>query len=199
MAVYRFRITFEEYDEVYRDIELKSTQTFEQFHSCIQSSINFDASKPASFYMSNDHWKKGQEITMDDIAAASDHKKLSMKEARMCDFIADPHQKIYYVFDQPSQWTFYIELIKILPDGDSSKKYPVCVKYFGDAPKQYLKTDALKNEAEAELLDDELLEDVLEDEVNDDDDNIEEEFSEEVDEDEYDNIEEESEEEPEND
>ena len=63
MAVYRFRVSFEEFDEVHRDIEIKSIQTFEQFHYAIQEAIGFDASKPASFFMSNDNWKKGQEIT----------------------------------------------------------------------------------------------------------------------------------------
>ena len=43
MAVYRFRITFENFEEVYREIEIKSDQTFEDLHFAIQSSIGFDA------------------------------------------------------------------------------------------------------------------------------------------------------------
>ena len=55
MAIYRFRISFEEFDDIHRDIEIKSIQSFEQLHLAIQESIGFDASKPASFYMSNDN------------------------------------------------------------------------------------------------------------------------------------------------
>ena len=62
-TVYRFRVTFEDYDEVTRDIEIKSTQFFSDLHACIQSSIGFDNLKPSSFYMSNDNWIKGQEIS----------------------------------------------------------------------------------------------------------------------------------------
>ena len=62
-VVYRFRVTFEDYDEVSRDIEIKSTLTFLDLHQTIQTSIGFDNSKPASFYMSNDNWIKGQEIS----------------------------------------------------------------------------------------------------------------------------------------
>lgn len=203
MAVYRFRISFEEYDEVYRDIEIRSVHNFEQFHLAIQQAIGFDATKPASFFMSNDLWKKGQEI----IFAAENNTpgKALMKNSRLCDFIADPHQKIYYVFDQPSQWTFFIELIKILPDGDPGKVYPVCVKVNGEAPKQYLKVEPPKGVPDPEFMDDEMFNEILLDEEEGEPEDGETEtvaeegagFGESVDEEEYDNIEETSEDEPE--
>ena len=96
MAIYRFRISFEEFDDVHRDIEILSLQTFEQFHLAIQEAIGFDASRQASFFMSNDNWKKGQEIATE-ITDKNTPDAMLMKESRMCDFIADPHQKIYYV------------------------------------------------------------------------------------------------------
>lgn len=200
MAIYRFRISFEEYDDIYRDIEIRSVQSFEQLHLAIQEAIGFDASKPASFYMSNDLWKKGQEIVFQKTEKTSGEAKL-MEKSRLCDFIADPHQKIYYVFDQPSQWTFFIELFKILPEMESTKKYPVCVKFHGDAPKQYMVVEAPKGVLDPEFMDDELFGDIVPDEGTDDADEgddspaIAAEFSEEVDEEEYDNIEESSEEE----
>lgn len=201
MAIYRFRITFEEYDDVYRDIEVRSVQSFEQLHIAIQEAIGFDASKSATFYMSNDYWKKGQEIASQKPSGNGSANVKLMKDCRLCDFIADPHQKIYYVFDQPSQWTFFIELFKILPENESIKKYPVCVKVHGDAPKQYVVVEAPKGVLDPEFMDDELFNDiVLEEESEESEDGVESEvikaeFSEEVDEEEYDNIEESSEEE----
>ncbi len=32
MAVYKFRVSFEDYDDIHRDIEIKSNQTFADFH-----------------------------------------------------------------------------------------------------------------------------------------------------------------------
>ena len=64
MAIYRFRVTYEDHEDVYRDIEIKSIQTFEDLHHAIQEAIGFDKSKPASFYMSDDYWRKDQEITL---------------------------------------------------------------------------------------------------------------------------------------
>jgi hypothetical protein len=146
-AVYRFRVTFEDYDDVYRDIEIKSKQTFEDLHKIIQKSINFDSSQLASFYMSDDNWGKGQEITlmdmsepdMDDEDERPGNKKpapITMKDARLADFILDPHQKIYYVFDFMAMWTFYVELIKIIPGPDNGE-YPRVVRSVHEAPKQY--------------------------------------------------------------
>lgn len=195
MAIYRFRISFEEFDDTYRDIEIKSVQSFEHLHLAIQEAIGFDASKPASFFMSNDLWKKGQEIVLNKTSENHSPDKLLMKDAILCDFIADPHQKIYYVFDAPSQWTFFIELFKILPDSAPGKKYPVCVKSHGEAPKQYATVELPKGVVDPEFIDDEMFSEVMaEDEVESDD--IETgteaaaEFGEEVDEEEYDDVEE---------
>lgn len=205
MAIYRFRVSFEEFDDVHRDIEIRSNQTFEQFHYCIQQAIGFDNSKPASFFMSNDHWKKGQEITNEN---TPDRAGLHyMKEARLSDYITDPHQKIYYVFDQPSHWTFYVELIKIIPETLPEKDLPVCVKSIGDAPKQYVKIEAPKGIPDPEFMEEDLFNELL---VNEDEESVDSEtdgegsegsevseeendYGDGVDEEEYDNIEETSE------
>lgn len=208
MAIYRFRVSFEEYDDIHRDIEIRSDQTFEQFHLAIQESIGFDASKPASFFMSNDNWKRGQEIATKQTSGENHSEVLNMRDCRMCDFIADPHQKIYYMFDAPSQWTFFIELFKILPDTDPSRKYPLCVKVHGDAPKQYVVVEAPKGIPDPEFAEDDIFagliaEDVEEETTDEGEsetgDDLAPGFGEEADEEEFDNIEESSEEEGEKD
>lgn len=136
-TVYRFRVSFEEHDDVYRDIEIRSNQTFEEFHLTIQASINFDASKPASFIMSNDYWIKGQEIALEPKKDKDGTSIPLMSEARLNEYIADPHQKILYVSDYDANWSFQIALIKLLPSADEKINYPVCVKTQGEAPKQY--------------------------------------------------------------
>jgi len=137
MAVYRFRVTFEDYDDVTRDIEIKATQTFEDLHYAIHSYIGFDASKQASFFMSDDFWKKGKEISNRELKGEEKGAIATMRNARLCDFIIDPHQKIYYLFDTQDKWTFRIELIKILTSEDTNTPYPKCVRVVGEAPKQY--------------------------------------------------------------
>ena len=99
MAVYKFKITFEEYDDVYRVVDIKSTQTFLDLHKAILQSINFDTKQLASFYMSTDSWKKGQEITLEDMSEDESNSIPIMKKAKLNEYIIDPHQKILYVYD----------------------------------------------------------------------------------------------------
>lgn len=135
--VYRFRIIFEDYDDVQRDIDIRSTQSFEDLHHTIQSAIGFDDRKSASFFVSNDFWKKGQEISLQKRKDVTDEALPLMKNSRLCDFISDPHQKFLYISDYEAGWSFTMELVKIIPQADPIKTYPSCVKSVGEAPKQY--------------------------------------------------------------
>jgi hypothetical protein len=42
MAVYKFKVYFEDYDDINRVIEIKSTQTFLDLHKGILASINLN-------------------------------------------------------------------------------------------------------------------------------------------------------------
>ncbi len=147
MAVYRFRIAFEDHDDVFREIDILGKQTYEEFHRAIQQAINFDNSKDASFFMSDDFWRKGQEVALnpppadddddDDYPRAKKKKEIHhASKAKVADYIDDPHQKMVYVFDPEVKWTIMIELMKIVPH-DPKTNYPKTTKSVGAAPKQY--------------------------------------------------------------
>ena len=142
--VYRFRVAYEEHEDVYRDIEIKSSQSFLEFHTAIQQAIGFDNSKPATFYMSDDYWRKEDEISVENtsdekIRKAKPKKEEPQKKKTIADHIDNPHQRFVYVFDPEKEWTFLIELLKIIP-GDNAAAYPQCVKTNGIAPKQHKST-----------------------------------------------------------
>ena len=137
MAAYKFKISFEDYEDIYRVIEIKSTQTFLDLHKAILESIKFDDKQMASFYMSNDSWKKGQEITLEDMSEDADNPIPVMAKAKLNQYIADPHQKILYVYDFIECWTMLIELTGIIKEENPKITYPHCSKSVGLAPKQY--------------------------------------------------------------
>ena len=137
MAIYKFKITFEDYDEVSREIEIKSNQTFDDFHRAIHQAIGFDGKANSSFYMSNDQWHKGKEITLNEANIKDAAKTVLMEKSVLKNFIIDPHQKIYYIFNLEKPWTFYIQLVKITINEDPSVNYPLCIKSTGVAPKQF--------------------------------------------------------------
>lgn len=137
MAAYKFKVSFEDYEDIYRVIEIKPTQTFLDLHKAILESIKFDDKQMASFYMSNDSWKKGQEITLEDMSESEDNPTPIMAKAKLNQYIVDPHQKILYVYDFIECWTMLIELTGIIKEDNPKITYPHCSKSVGLAPKQY--------------------------------------------------------------
>ncbi|OYU95297.1 MAG: hypothetical protein CFE21_13425 [Bacteroidetes bacterium B1(2017)] len=135
--VYKFKVSFEDYEDISRVIEIKSTQTFLDLHKGILESIKFDDKQLASFYMSNDSWKKGQEITLEDMSENADTPIPIMAKSKLNQFVIDPHQKILYVYDFIECWALNIELTGIIKDENPKITYPHCVKSIGMAPKQY--------------------------------------------------------------
>jgi hypothetical protein len=167
MAIYRFKVSLEDNEDVFRDIDIRAAQTFEDFHKAIQEAFKFDAKHAASFFVSDDYWRKGQEITLrkedlpldeDEVKHNVDPKKL-MKEVKIASCIEQPHQRFVYVFDPNAQWSFLIEMIRITEENRKTD-YPAIVRSIGNAPKQY-KVVAVPKELEdpdaemAALLDEE--------------------------------------------
>lgn len=134
MAVYRFRVSFEDYDEVIREIDIKSVQTFKDLHFAIHQATGYSPEKSSSFYVSNDNWIKNEEIAY----LPSDKKSLDkitlMEDAKLSRFIDDPHQKFYYIYNFEKPFEFHVELIKIL-DNNPNAVFPSLFKSVGEAPR----------------------------------------------------------------
>ncbi len=159
MAVYRFRVIIEDNDDVYRDIDIKAAQTFEELHTTIQEAFKFDNKHAASFFVSDDYWRKGLEITLrkedleltpEEIRLKVDPKKL-MSDAKIAKYIETPHQRFVYVFDENVQWTFLLEMMKITNE-EAKVKYPNISKSIGTPPKQYKQLNIIKDEDPADAL-----------------------------------------------
>jgi hypothetical protein len=136
MAVYRFKVSFEDYDDVTREVDIKSTHTFEDLHRAIHLSTGYKPEYSSSFYISNDQWIKGQEIAYMPTQRKIDRGIALMEKSKLSSFIDDPHQKFYYTFNFDRPFDFHIELIKIL-DETPGVTYPFVAKSTGEAPKQF--------------------------------------------------------------
>jgi Plasmid pRiA4b ORF-3-like protein len=137
MALYRFRVTFEDYDDVTRDIDIKSTQTFEDLHRAIHQSTGYNCEYSSSFYISNDQWIKGEEITFMPNQRRIDRGVALMDKVKLSNRIDDPHQKFYYTFNFERPFDFHVELLKIILEENPGTTYPAVVKSTGEAPKQF--------------------------------------------------------------
>ena len=99
MAVLKFRAYFEDDDSVYRDIVIKHTQTFADLHAAILKAFEFDNKHQATFYRSNDTWKRGREITFEKYDKLYQAEPLLMAETPIGTEIKDPNQKFIYTYD----------------------------------------------------------------------------------------------------
>jgi hypothetical protein len=138
MALYRFKVTFEDYDEVSRDIDIKSNQTFLDLHKAVHQSTGYNPEFPSSFYISNDQWIKGEEITYLPNQRRIDRGVSLMEKVKLSSFIDDPHQKFYYTFNFDRPYDFHVELMKIILDETPGVTYPAVIKSVGEAPRQII-------------------------------------------------------------
>ncbi|MFT6851090.1 MAG: hypothetical protein ACJATA_001908 [Sphingobacteriales bacterium] len=128
MAIYKFRVSLEQDNEVYRDIEVKSNQSFASFLEGILKSMGFTTGAEFSFFQSDSQWHKEDWIT------GNENLKGPVKVSQ---FIFDPHQRFILEYDLSNPWEFYIELIKLTPKETLGVVYPVVVKKEGIAPAQF--------------------------------------------------------------
>ncbi len=135
MAIYRFKISFEDYDDVVREIEIKSNQTFETLHQAIHQATKYNPEVSSSFYVSNDHWIKGQEIGFLPAERKLNTGIALMENSKLSAFIDDPHQKFYYTYNFERPLDFHVELTKILLEAEAEKTYPYVFRSSGEIPR----------------------------------------------------------------
>ncbi len=147
--VYRFRIVLDNdtEDDVFRDIEILETDTLEDLHNSITQAFGFDGIEMASFYLSDDEWNQGEEISMFDISEGYDKVRL-MSETPINDVSDEKKTKLIYVYDFFSMWTFYVELAEIVEEIQGTD-YPNLMFVHGQIP-----TEAPQKSFEAENADD---------------------------------------------
>jgi hypothetical protein len=130
--IYKFRVIIDTEQDVFRDIEIDTTATFEKLHDAILDAFDFEAGEMASFYMSNESWEKGLEIPLMDMAGDA---ALSMKSTTLSEMVSKPSDKILYIYDFMRMWIFYVELMEVKKDMPSTI-YPRVALVYGDAPSQ---------------------------------------------------------------
>ena len=137
MPLLRFRVYWEDDDQIYRDIEIRSNQTFLELHKAIIQAYEFDGKHTASFFESNDRWQRGREINSEVLVNKKDAPALSMMRTPVSALVAKPDQKFVYEYDPAKHWTFLVELIGISKDEDPKRTYPFVLRKEGIAPAQY--------------------------------------------------------------
>jgi len=132
--IYRFRVILDHdaEDDIFRDIEIRKTDTLEDLHNAVTQSFGFDGTEMASFYISDDEWNQGEEISLFDMSEGVNSVKL-MNETLLEDTVDDTKTKLIYVYDFLSMWTFLVELAEIV-DVAEGTDYPNLMYVHGQIP-----------------------------------------------------------------
>lgn len=130
--VYRFRVILDAEEDVFRDIELLQESTLEDFHNSIINAFGFDGTEMASFYLSDEDWNQGQEISQFDVSDGEESVML-MNETTLDSVVSEDKTKLIYVYDFLNMWTFLIELGEIA-EIEEGRDYPNLMFVHGQIP-----------------------------------------------------------------
>lgn len=132
--IYRFRIILDTHEDVFRDIEIKASDSLEDLHNAITQSFGFDGQEMASFYVSNDLWEEGEEISLFDVSDEPGGIRI-MNETYLEDIVDENNTRLLYVYDFLNMWTFMIELADIA-DSEEGVLYPNLMYVQGQIPEE---------------------------------------------------------------
>jgi hypothetical protein len=136
MRIFKFRVLFDNAEDVFRDLELSSKASFQDFNDLIIASLGFSGLEMSSFYMSNEDWDKGEEIVLMDMTSETGEQSVkTMADTMLSEMLSEKGEKMLYVYDFMNMKIFYVELLEIgpaLPDTD----YPRVVLAVGTPPSE---------------------------------------------------------------
>ena len=144
---YKIRVILDVEDDVFRDIIVDDFVNLEDLHFTISKSFGFKGKEMAAFYRCNQDWEQGEEIPLFDMS--EDGSAPCMKNTILKDVLKFEDDKLIYVYDFFSMWTFYLELTDV--NYNSETETPFILLSFGEVPEE-----APEKEFTSESLDDEL-------------------------------------------
>lgn len=151
IMVYRFRVILDAEDDVFRDIEMLQESSLEDLHNTIVQSFGFDGTEMASFYLSDDTWSQGEEISQFDMGEG---EVKTMGETTLESILSEKQTKLIYVYDFLNMWTFLVELAQI-GEIEEGRDYPNLMFVHGQIPTAAPEMEFVADEEEDGDFDDE--------------------------------------------
>lgn len=138
--VYKLTFSCDEVEDFRRVYEADSDATFLELHQAILQSVHYADDQMTSFYMCNDRWEKGQEVTLVEMGSNFEYDNMVMESTRLSDLLEERGQRMIYVFDPLYERYFFGCVSDILP---SMCDGVVCVESKGIAPQQLQTEDSI--------------------------------------------------------
>jgi len=148
--IYRFRVILDNdtEEDIFRDLEIRESDTLEDLHNIITQSFGFDGSEMASFYISDEMWSQGEEISLFDMSENMNDTK-TMNKTILGNIVHEAQTKLIYVYDFMNMWTFFVELAEIVDEAKGTD-YPNLMFVKGQvpetAPEKLFEIEGFENE-----------------------------------------------------
>ncbi len=130
--MHKIRVVLDTEEDVIRTILVDHTINLETLHSIIASSFGFNGLEMASFYRTDHEWNQGEEIPLFDMSEVGE--SMSMQHYYIKNTLPNAGEKLIYVYDFLSMWTFYVEAIEV--SEESIQSLPKTILSVGDIPKE---------------------------------------------------------------
>jgi hypothetical protein len=127
---YKFRVILDVEEDVFRDIIVEKNINLEELHFTIAKSFGFKGQEMASFYKTNKNWEQGDEIPLFDMSEDGDAE--TMQNFQITDIFKHKGDKLIYIYDFMSMWSFFVELSEIT--SAKTDNLPLISLSFGNVP-----------------------------------------------------------------
>ncbi len=114
--LYRIKFISDEVEGFLRELQIDADSTYLDLAQAILKSCDYPDDQMTSFYVCNDEWERGQQITREDMGGtAADEDCFVMEQTRLGEFIEDEGQNFEFVFDPFSDRVFYLTVRELIP------------------------------------------------------------------------------------
>lgn len=131
--IYKIAFMNDEVDDFKLTLAASPEATFLQLHQAILSAVGYPDDQMTSFFMCDERWEKGQEVTLIEMGDSFDYDNMTMEATRLEELIYEPKQRMIYIFDPMFERYFFGSLVKI---EEGSMEGVRCTELKGRAPKQ---------------------------------------------------------------
>ncbi len=172
--VLKLRIVADTEEDIFADVLAKPSCNFLKLHHFIIDLFKLDKLEMASFYLSNDEWDKGEEITLFDMNSDEDEFSSMSMETTPIINIYQKTNKILYVHDFLNMNIFYVEILEVNQIELDQSEIEL-IHHFGNfKPKKVESNDGIDNINLDEI--NEIFDEYDEDSINGDFDELDEDF-----------------------
>ena len=137
--IYRFLILSDEVDDFRMEVQIDSEATFLDLQDTLLDTVSYSKDQITSFFICDEEWNKGTEVTLMDMDTASDMDSFVMADTKLEELLEEERQRLIFVFDNLTERAFFMELREIITG--KSLDEGICTKKEGAAPQQLLDID----------------------------------------------------------